>query len=197
VAQQAFIDKLVADNSLVTRGGLGIRTKTPNLCNALRVCVEGGAYDVMVANVGFVGEKDREFRSDTSYWRSRLCCGSVDDLKSFDFILVFGRVQNFDLGGDWFVADFLWHRLVQYRRANTVTVGPYSNGYTKMFDGCTLWEMAIGKVRKRHNKHHVARDERSEELARGCRGEGATFFAAQRASAQPTVCYLCFSLFII
>jgi hypothetical protein len=116
----------------------------------LKVTVEMGSYDVMVAEPGCVGEKKTEYRADSSHWRGRLCCaGNVDNLKTFRWVMVFGGVNVFDSKADWFIAKHMGHSLTE--GVGERIVGPFSNKYTKGFNG-SVWEIGLGMIAQRHRK---------------------------------------------
>jgi hypothetical protein len=168
-----------------TKDQLRIQEKVPPWIDLggggiLRMTVELGAYDVMVAEPGCVAEKDREYRADTSYWRSRLCCGGdVDNPKQFRWVMVFGGVGVFDSMANWFIAEHMGHSLTE--GVGERIVGPFSNKYTKTFDG-SVWEIRLGMIAQRHRKGEEQNDNSSPQQSKRI---AKMIFAAKRRSRTP------------
>jgi hypothetical protein len=107
------------------------------------LCVEGGAYDVMVADIGQVGEKAFEIRdATTGYWAGRLTGAK--------YLRVFGGQHHFGVEGRWFLARLLSKGIEKHEGG--VVVGPFSNGYAKEFSG-DVWRLELGPVLVRHEPH--------------------------------------------
>ena len=114
----------------------------------LRVCVDMDVYNVMVAEIGEMGEKRSEYRADTVYWNSRLCLGGdTDRLRAFTCVMVFGGCHCFNNSAAWFIAEYRSHAFCV--RTTPLVLGPYSNRCRRVFEG-SVWEIKLGKVLNRH-----------------------------------------------
>ena len=142
-AKKNLEDQVVAENTLQEV------ISTKELCNGnLWFCLEGGAFDVMAAVVGEIGEKSKEYRPDSDHWLSRLCVNKCRTLlKRFNFCIGFGRVNYPSCSEGWFMAEYISHALVEVPGGR---VGPYSNGYQKTFDTDRVWEISMGRIVKFH-----------------------------------------------
>ena len=104
----------------------------------LLICVEGGAFEVMVAEVGEVGEKRDEYRDRKKYWDSRL------EGKTYKHVMVFGAVSVFSEDAAWVLFEWKGHFVERSGGCGRV-VGPYSNNYSKKFSG-DVWRIRLGRV---------------------------------------------------
>lgn len=112
----------------------------------LRVCVEMGAFEVMVGDIGEKSEKYTEFRRVCVYWNSRL------EGREYDFVLVFGGVPYFSEKAPWFLAEHIGHGIEKHRKG--YLAGPYSNGYSKRFSG-DVWRIEIGRMVAVHLENDI------------------------------------------
>ena len=115
-----------------------VTTHLKALCSGrLSVCVEGGSYEVMVAEVGKTGEKRKEYRANSTYWRSRFCVkGDLGLPRAYREIVVFGGVRCPTWDAAWFVAKVTGIGLESLPEG---WVGPFSNGYSKEFSSPEVW----------------------------------------------------------
>ena len=90
----------------------------------LLICVEGGAFEVMAAEVGEVGEKRDEYRDRKKYWGSRL------EGKTYKHVMVFGAVSVYSADAAWVLFEWKGHSVERSGGCRRV-VGPYSNSYSK------------------------------------------------------------------
>ena len=126
-----------------------VTTHLKELCSGrLSVCVEGGSYEVMVAEVGETGEKREEYRTNSSYWRSRFCVkGDLGLPRAYREIVVFGGVRCPTWDAAWFVAKVTGIGLESLPGG---WVGPFSNGYTKEFSSPEVWVVSLGIITQKH-----------------------------------------------
>ena len=126
-----------------------VTTHLKALCSGrLSVCVEGGSYEVMVAEVGETGEKRKEYRTNSSYWRSRFCVkGDLGLPRAYREIVVFGGVRCPTWDAAWFVAKVTGIGLESLPGG---WVGPFSNGYTKEFSSPEVWVVSLGIITQKH-----------------------------------------------
>ena len=94
------------------------------------------AWDVMYAPPGGIGEKIFEYRDDSSYWYVRLVKKKFW-LRPYRFVQFFRGYTSRS-----FTAEYVSHSIIVDRH---MTVGPYSNGYSRKFSG-DVWVVQVGKV---------------------------------------------------
>ncbi len=103
-------------------------------------------YEVMVAEVGEVGEKNHEYREDKVFWTNRLFLhGDESKPKNFTHVMVFGGVHVPDVDASWFIAKWVGVKPIHGR----YKAGPYSNGAFKEFEG-RIWDVEIGTMVQKH-----------------------------------------------
>ena len=131
------------------------------LCKGrLSLCVEGGAFAVMDAEVGEKGEKHNEYRANTEYWRARLHVGGDPKLGSkCSECVVFGGVNGPCWNAGWFRANILGITLQQVVGGK---VGPYSNNYVKFFKETEVWVVELGVVLQRQKRDDTCFAQRGE-----------------------------------
>ena len=104
-------------------------------------------YEVMVAEVGKVGEKNHEYRSDTVYWLQRLFVdGDESRPKKFTHAMIFGGVHVPDVDGNWFIATWVGVKPIN---VHGYRAGPYSNGALLEFEG-RVWDIELGPMVQKH-----------------------------------------------
>ena len=152
------------------------------LLNLLTTVVEYGAFEVLVT-----GEKSVEYKEYSEYWRMRLHDKQAR-LKTYDHLRMFaGRafdhrhsaavwkikyIVEIDLTANFNAADYeklscTYSISEDGVRTRTVTIGPYSNGYTKTFINIDkIFAIFVGTVVARH---YTGTDRKTYEKRESCK----------------------------
>ena len=102
----------------------------------LRLSVDTKVGEVLWCELGEVGEKKNEFRRRCSHWDTRM-------QKKPNVVIFHIGTHAFDTRFPWL--KFSVSSITPEAHVGPHTVGPYSNGYSKVFEG-DVWRIRLGKL---------------------------------------------------